>query len=173
MMSPIPPSKPSNIAPLPTIFSHELVSDVADDTSYQELDQTHPSVPQISPTKKWPRVIKISAVNKLSSHSSSIGHQQTNTPSKENVYNSQKQKSIKQWTIHRPFIPNISLSSNNEHNTSAPYHPHQHFTTHLEAFCTQLPVIDNTRFLRVCAQNTQHDFKLHGDGLEIYNIINN
>ena len=168
-------SKPSNIAPLPTVFSPELVSDMADNTSFHELDQTPPSVPQLSPTTKWQTMIKTTTVHKLSPHSSSTKHLQTIIPPsiKENVYNPQKQSSIKQWTIHHPFIPNISLPSNNEHNTSAPSHPHQHFTAHLEPFGTPLPVIDSTRFLRVCTQNTQHNFKLHGDGLEIHNIINN
>jgi len=44
---------------------------------------------------------------------------------------------------------------------------------HLEPFGTPIPIIDHTRYLQICAQNTQHDFKIYGDGLEMHNIINN
>jgi len=55
----------------------------------------------------------------------------------------------------------------------SPSHPHQTFTAHLDPFGTLMPSIDHTSVLRICAQNTQHDFKLHEDGLDMHNIITN
>lgn len=34
-------------------------------------------------------------------------------------------------------------------------------------------MIDNTKRLRICIQNTQHDFQIYGDGLEMPAILNN
>jgi hypothetical protein len=52
-------------------------------------------------------------------------------------------------------------------------HHHQCFTDHLLPFGNPMPVIDPTRILRICMQNTQHDFQIYGDGLEITTISNN
>jgi hypothetical protein len=93
--------------------------------------------------------------------------------SKVSSSNNQTQSSIKQWTVHRPLIPNTLIKPTIEHSTSSHSHPHQVFMAHLEPFGTPMPNINHTHFLRVCAQNTQHDFKLFGDGLEMHNLINN
>jgi hypothetical protein len=58
-----------------------------------------------------------------------------------------KQSSIKQWTIHRPFIPNTAQKSRHEHNPMSPSHPRQAFTAHLDPFGTSMPAIDHTRVL--------------------------
>jgi hypothetical protein len=84
-----------------------------------------------------------------------------------------KQSSIKQWTIHRPFIPNTTQKARLMHNPMSPSHPRQAFTAHLHPFGTSMPAIDHTRVLWICAQNTQHDFKLHDNGLDMHNIITN
>jgi hypothetical protein len=83
------------------------------------------------------------------------------------------QQSIKQWTAHRPFIPNIPLGASSSHNPVIPSDPHQMFTAHLEPFGTPLPIIDPTPHLQVCMPNTQHDFKIYGDGIELSSIIDN
>lgn len=58
-------------------------------------------------------------------------------------------------------------------NHNSPSYPHQTFSAHIERFGTPLPVVDHTNVLRICMQNTQYDFKIYGDGLEISNIISN
>jgi hypothetical protein len=92
--------------------------------------------------------------------------------------NSLTQSSIKKWTVHAPFIPNIpSLSSStgtssvHPIDTSPPSHPRQLYSSHLSPFGTPLPIIDPTKIFRVCVQNTQHDFKIYGDGSELTSII--
>ena len=82
------------------------------------------------------------------------------------------QQSIKQWVTHRFFIPNVSSIA--ELKTSfTPSNCHQIFTEHLKPFGTPLPIIDPSSHLHVCIQNTQHDFKLYNDGLEMATIIEN
>ncbi len=44
---------------------------------------------------------------------------------------------------------------------------HQIYSAHLNPYGTSLPLVDQTKFLRVCFQNTQHSFQLQGDGIEI------
>jgi hypothetical protein len=87
-----------------------------------------------------------------------------------------KQSSIKKWAAHTPFISNVpsSSSSTSIQITSEyqhPTNPRQHYSTHLSPFGMPLPLIDPTKTLRVCIQNTQHDFKLYGDGLELSSIM--
>jgi hypothetical protein len=99
-------------------------------------------------------------------------------PDFQKKHNSLTQSSIKKWTVHSPFIPNIpSLSSSpgtssvHPIDTSPPSHPRQHYSSHLSPFGTPLPIIDPKKILRVCVQNTQHDFKIYSDGLELTSII--
>jgi hypothetical protein len=86
------------------------------------------------------------------------------------------QQSVKRWTIYRPFLPHI-LHNQNQSNIKIskpiPMHHHQCFTDHLLPLGNPMPVIDPTHILRICMQNTQHDFQIYGDGLEITTISNN
>jgi hypothetical protein len=111
--------------------------------------------------------------------------QETNNSTKDHNENAQykpcpntinfcsSQRTIKDWVIHPPFIPNVTNAHLTSQNQYSPSHPHQTFSAHLEPFGMPLPVIDHTKILRVCMQNPQHDFKIHGNRLEIYNIISN
>jgi hypothetical protein len=66
-----------------------------------------------------------------------------------------------------------SIIRTNQISKPIPMHHHQCFTDHLLPFGNPMPVIDPTRILRICMQNTQHDFQIYGDGLEITTISNN
>ncbi len=46
-------------------------------------------------------------------------------------------------------------------------------TNFLIPFGTPLPIIDHTKILPVCAQNTQHSFRLFGDMIDILTTIEN
>ncbi len=46
------------------------------------------------------------------------------------------------------------------------------FLDHLTPFGNPITVVDQTKILRVCMQNTQHDFRLYGGGIEITSISN-
>jgi hypothetical protein len=81
------------------------------------------------------------------------------------------QQLITQWTTFHPFIPHIPSTSSSGNNH--PNHPRQEFQHHLNPFGTSLPPIDHTKTLQVCMQNTQHSFKIYGDGLDITSMIDN
>jgi hypothetical protein len=77
------------------------------------------------------------------------------------------------WLTHRTFISNVphpfptkKLSTHFLSLISA----RQEFSEHLTPYGTPLPHINSCRFLRVCMQNTQHDFKIYGDGIEMSSI---
>jgi hypothetical protein len=48
----------------------------------------------------------------------------------------------------------------------------QIFLDHLTPFGNPISMVDHTKILRVCMQNTQHDFRLYGDGIKISTISN-
>jgi len=66
-----------------------------------------------------------------------------------------------------------TMGSAPTYNSSALSSPHQIYTNHLRPFGTPLPIIDPTQIIRVCVQNTQHDFKLFDDGISLPIIIEN
>jgi hypothetical protein len=81
---------------------------------------------------------------------------------------------IDKWLIHRPFIP-IHSSNSPSFDPPIPSNPvsaRQQFLQHLIPFGTTMPTIDPCKIIRVCMQNTQHNFKLYGDGLEMHNLQN-
>jgi hypothetical protein len=81
------------------------------------------------------------------------------------------QQSIDKWLVHRPFIPSISFDASN-HVPGHPSTQSQIFLDHLTPFGNPITVVDQTKILRVCMQNTQHDFRLYGDGIKITSISN-
>jgi len=80
------------------------------------------------------------------------------------------QQKIKQWLVHRPFIPGITLHSSNS-NIESPSNPHETYTDHLTPYGTPLHPIDSTCILRLCMQNTQFSFQLFNEGLDISHIL--
>jgi hypothetical protein len=81
------------------------------------------------------------------------------------------QQSINKWLVHRPFIPSISFDASTP-VPGNPNSPSQMFLDHLTPFGNPITVVDQTKILRVCMQNTQHDFRLYGGGIEITSISN-
>ncbi len=68
------------------------------------------------------------------------------------------QQLIDKWLIHRPFIPSISYDTLTQ-RPGHPSNPSQIFLDHLIPFGNPISVVDQTKILRICMQNTQHDFK--------------
>ena len=81
------------------------------------------------------------------------------------------QTKLTNGTHHRPFFPHVSFTENTQHQV--PSHPNQLFDDHLIPFGTPLPIVDRTKILQVCAQNTQHSFHLFGDMIDILTTIDN
>jgi len=77
------------------------------------------------------------------------------------------------WLIHRPFIPNIQSGFPPTNNTNAPTHPRQESTHHLSPYGISPPLLDTSNSLQICMQNTQHDFQLYGDGMEMSCLLHN
>jgi len=166
---------PSNLAPL----------NDASNNFYQPLPELN-TLPDTNPTIKFPYssdfpslednspVLPInndtSSLTQLSLTNNTVSSTASdNTPS--NTY-TQRQQPISKWTTHRPFIPGTP-SSNQEKSIIAPDSPHETYTNHLIPFGTPLPIIDQSRILRICMQNTQFSFQINSDGLEILHIIEN
>jgi len=107
----------------------------------------------------------------------------------------QKTKSpnkITKWLEFRPFTPRVqtvaqrnipnnntkkpteTLVGNETHTINiAPTHPRKNYTNHLSPFGTPLPPMTNSNILRICFQNTQHSFQIHGEAIELPNLISN
>jgi len=79
------------------------------------------------------------------------------------------QQSITKGISHRPFIAQDSFQQ--PVNKYSPISPHQDYKDHLLLFGTPLPIIDHTRILRVCTQNTQNSFNQYGDGLKFNQLL--
>jgi hypothetical protein len=77
---------------------------------------------------------------------------------------------IKNWTTHRPFIPNVPSQSCNK-SSSNPIHPHQKIYNHLVPFDTPMPKIIQSKTLRICMQNSQHLFNFNDNNIDILSII--
>jgi hypothetical protein len=71
-----------------------------------------------------------------------------------------------------PNVPSTTSPSADPSLSSNPVSARQQFMQHLIPFGTTMPTIDPCKILRVCMQNTQHDFKLYGDGLEMHTLQN-
>jgi len=89
-----------------------------------------------------------------------------------NIQQRDPQTKITQWTCHRPFIHGISTDSISAANCG-PLHPRGDYTDHLSLFGTSLLVIDPSKILRVCIQNTQHSFQLYDQTLDMTVMIDN
>jgi len=86
-----------------------------------------------------------------------------------------RQNSLHRWLEHSPFIPNVPSTSHPDSTSVSSSHPAsacQTFKNHLAPYGTLLPPIDPSKILRVCLQNTQHDFRIFGDGIEMISIQN-
>jgi hypothetical protein len=81
------------------------------------------------------------------------------------------QHTNEKWLIHRPFIPNVPQGVQHNPSPNQPSSANLPFTDHLIPFGTPIPQADPCKVLRICMQNTQHDFRLHSDGIEIKTII--
>jgi hypothetical protein len=82
-----------------------------------------------------------------------------------------RQTSITQWTCHCPLIAQVPFHVAMQH--SSPTMPNQIYNDHLIPYGTPLPIVDHTKILRACAQNTQHSFKLYGDDILLCSSIDN
>lgn len=82
------------------------------------------------------------------------------------------QKKNRDWTSFRPFIPH-DASGPNTNPSSHPGNAKALFENHLIPFSTQISIIDHTKILRICVQNTQHLFQLYVDAIDISLLVAN
>jgi hypothetical protein len=85
------------------------------------------------------------------------------------------QSSLNPWqhSLHKwSNVPSTNHPDSRLPPSSQPTSVHQTLTNLLSPFGTPLPSIDPRKTLRVCMQNTQHDFKICGDGIEMISIQN-
>lgn len=81
------------------------------------------------------------------------------------------QRTLLEWAQHRPFITNVHTQPWTHH--TEPTNPRESYSIHLTPFGTGLPVIDKTKVLRIVMQNTQHSFNIHGDKVELHQLMLN
>jgi len=167
-------SFPSHIATLPASTPEQNTQE-SDGNSSKDMDpstihMTCHTKQRNTQVKYTPTIISQS-LDRLNTQD--INQDTTTYKGKCQSSSTSKQKLITLWATHRPFIPNVATKSVTANKPSSPMHPHEVFSAHLKPFGTPIPIIDHTRYLQICAQNTQHNFKIYGDGLEMHNIINN
>jgi hypothetical protein len=83
--------------------------------------------------------------------------------SQENIFTSaidgpSSQQSIKKWLLHHPFPAGVPLTGADLSRFHDPSHPHDVFSDHQLPYGSPIPVINTSKILRICAQNTQHSF---------------
>jgi hypothetical protein len=109
-------------------------------------------------------------------HSQSSTHSIVNLGAKDQVESSNSctkpaPQSIWQWLTHRPFIPNVPTTPTGYGPSIQLVSATQIFQDRLVPFDTLMPNVDPCKVLCICMQNTQHNFKLYGDGIDISSIM--
>jgi hypothetical protein len=122
-------SYPSNIASLPMVLDGE--------PSMQESEKNNsinnvptPSFQASHPKQAYPQGKSPSPTSSKSSYMPPTQETDQDTMDLTNnchCSSASKQRSIEQWAIHRPFIPNTALKPITEHNPLSPTHPHEVF----------------------------------------------
>jgi len=160
-------AKPSNLATLHAkycdLLDVSLIASPQDDSS--SLEGVNEETTMSSSRILHPRnhTIDISGTPVLAPN-------KTEEPTTETAATPFRDHTIKRWTTHRPFIPEIqpslTIASDN-------LPPRELYTKHLTPYGAPIHPVDHTKYLRICAQNTQHSFRIWGETFSTQTIISN
>jgi len=151
-------AKPRNLATIHTkycdLLDVSLIASPQDDSSSLEGVNEETTIPRN-------HTIDISGTPVLAPN-------KTEEPTTETAATPFRDHTIKRWTTHRPFTPGIqpslTIASDN-------LPPRELYTKHLTPYGTPIPPVDHTKYLRICAQNTQHSFRICGETFSTQTII--